>query len=32
MLITNLFEDNFFTLNEDKLANKKVPNQIICVD
>ena len=32
VLITNLFEDNFFTLNEAKLANKKVPNQIICVD
>lgn len=32
LLITNLFKANFFTLNEAKLANKKVLDQIICVD
>ena len=32
MLITNLFEDNIFTLFAKDNNNKKMLNQIICVD
>ena len=32
MLITNLFKDKIHTLFKSIIANKKVPNQIICVD